>query len=219
MTTTALDLPRTTVRPRGWARFLPPLGGLGLVAGMIGLIVSPAGDDSGETPTEILAYAASHESWTLAILLFALASIALSGAFVAGLHARLVGIATPTESALVLIGGTVFALCFALCWIIWGAPLDDMPVDAARARAQAEAYLGYDDIGWFLLAAAGMGAALMAIPASLAAMRAGVPRLLGWLGVAAGVGSLATVAFFGLFAWMAWIAGASIVLLVAAARE
>ena len=36
-----------------------------------------------------------------------------------------------------------------------------------------------------------------------------------WLGVAAGIASLGTVAFLGMFAWMAWIAVASIVLLVA----
>ena len=55
------------------------------------------------------------------------------------------------------------------------APLVDIPGDSARALAQAEAYLGYDDVGWFLLGAAGVGAALMIVPASLAAIRAGLP--------------------------------------------
>ena len=77
--------------------------------------------------------------------------IALGGAFVAGLYARLQGIATRTESTLVLIGGTVFTLCFSLCWTIWMAPLVDMPGDSAAALAQAQAYLSYDDIGWFVL--------------------------------------------------------------------
>ena len=95
------------------------------------------------------------------------------------------------------------------------APLVDMPGDSARAIAQAEAYLGYDDVGWFLLGAAGVAAALMIVPASLAAMRAGLRAWLGWLGVVAGIVSLGTVAFLGMFAWMAWIAVASIVLLVA----
>jgi hypothetical protein len=49
----------------------------------------------------------------------------------------------------------------------------------------AEAYLGYDDIGWFLLGAAGIGAAV-AVPASLAALRGGLPGWFGWLGVALG---------------------------------
>jgi hypothetical protein len=89
-----------------------------------------------------------------------------------------------------------------------------MPEERARALAQAEAYLGYDDIGWFLLGASGIGAAVMAVPASLAALRAGLPGWLGWLGVALGVLSLGTVAFLGMFAWMAWFAIASIVMLV-----
>jgi hypothetical protein len=211
MTTAALEIPRTGTR-LAWARILPSIGGIGLVAGLIGIMVSPAGDDTGETAREVVAYAQSHEAWTVAIALFGVASIALGGAFVAGLHARLQGIATQAESALVLVGGAAFTLCFSLCWIMWTAPLVDMPAEPATALAQAQAYLSYDDIGWFVLAAGGVAAAVMAVPASLAAMRAGLPSWLGWLGVVAGIASLATVAFFGMFAWMAWIAAASIVL-------
>ena len=105
-------------------------------------------------------------------------------------------------------------LCFVLCWVIWTAPLVDMPDDPARALSQAEAYSAIDDVAGSCSAARASGA-IMAVPASLAAMRAGLPAWLGWLGVVAGIASLATVAFFGMFAWMAWIAGASIVLLVA----
>ncbi len=213
MTTAALDIPRAGTRG-SWPRILPSLGGLGLVAGLVGIMLSPASDDTGETAREVAAYAQSHETWTIAIALFGLASIAFGGAFVAGLYARLQGIATQTESALVLIGGVTFTLCFSLCWIMWTAPLVDSPAESAAALAQAEAYLSYDDIGWFVLGAAGVAAAIMAVPASLAAMRAGLPAWLGWLGVVAGLGSLVTVAFFGMFAWMAWIAVASIVLLV-----
>ena len=207
---TALSGPR-----QGWTRLFPPLAGLGLVAGLIMLMVSPASDDTGETPAEVVSYASSHEGWNIAILLFGLASVALGGLFVAGVHSRLRRVATETESALVLIGGIVFTLCFALCWVIWMAPLADMPDDPARALAQAEAYLGYDDVGWFLLGTAGVAAALLIVPASIAAIRAWRPAWLGWLGVVAGIASLGTVAFLGMFAWMAWIAVASIVLLVA----
>ncbi len=214
MTTTTLDTGISITR-QGWTKLLPPLAGLGLVAGLIMLMVSPASDDTGESPAEVVAYASSHEGWNIAILLFGLASVALGGMFVAGLHARLRTVATEIESGLVLIGGMAFTLCFAFCWIIWMAPLADMPGDSARALSQAEAYLGYDDVGWFLLGAAGVGAALMIVPASLAAIRAGVPAWLGWLGVVAGIASLGTVAFLGMFAWLAWIAVASIVLLVA----
>ena len=215
MTSTTLDVTRAEISTKGWSGVIAALGGLGIVAGLVTLMVSPASDDTGETPAEVVAYASSHEGWNVAILLFGLASVALGGLFVAGLYARLRPVATETESALVLIGGVAFTLCFALCWIIWMAPLADMPDDPARALSQAEAYLGYDDVGWFLLGASGAAAALLIVPASIAAMRAGLPKWLGWLGVVAGVASLATVAFFGMFAWMAWIAVASVVLLVA----
>jgi hypothetical protein len=215
MTTTTAEMARPALARPPWTRLLAPLGGIGLVAGLVGIFVSPASDDTGETPREVVAYATSHEGWTIAILLFGLLSIGLGAAFVAGLHARLRSVATATETGLVMIGGTAFILCSTLCWTLWTAPLADMPDEPARALAQAEAYLGYDDVGWFLLGASGIAAAVMAVPASLAAMRAGVPAWLGWLGVAAGVASLATVAFFGMFAWIAWIAVASIVMLVA----
>jgi len=218
MNTAALDLSRSGIDARGWTKYLPSLGGLGIVAGLIGIMVSPAGDDTGETAAEVVAYSQAHERWTIAILLFGLASIALGGAFTAGLHARLQGIATATESALVLIGGTVFTLCFAFCWIMWTAPLADMSADESTALAEAQAYLAHDDVGWFVLGASGVAFALMAVPASLAAMRGGLPGWLGWLGVVAGVASLATVAFFGMFAWMAWILVASLVLLARASR-
>ena len=213
MTTTTLDMPRTALRRGAWGRFFPALGGLGLVAGLIAMLVSPAGEDTGESARQVVAHAQSHDAWIVATALFGVASIALGGAFVAGLHARLHGLASQVESALVLIGGTVFTLCFCLSFVIWSAPLVDMPGDSAAALAQAQAYLSYDDIGWFVFAAAGVAAAVMAVSASLAAIRAGVPAWLGWLGVAVGTLSLGTVAFLGMFAWMAWIAVASLVLL------
>ena len=214
-TASAVETHLTESRAWSWSGLLAPLAGLGLIAGMIALFVSPAGDDSGETPAEVVAYAASHEGWIVALALFGLATIVLAGAFVAGLHARLREIATSTQSNLILIGGIVFTLSLALCFVVWTGPVMDVPADEARALAQAEAYLAIDDIGWFLLGAAGIGAALMAVAASLAALRGGaVPTWLGWLGVVVGVASLATVAFFGMFAWMVWIAFASIAMLI-----
>ena len=214
MTTAVLETGVTTAR-RSWSGLLAPFGGLGLIAGLITIFLSPAGDETGDTPAEVVAWATTHRTWNVALLLFAVASIGLGGMFVAGLHARLRAVATDTESALVLIGGTAFMLCFAFCWISWLGPLDGIAADEELALAQASAYLAYDDVGWFFLGSAGVGAALMAVPASLAAMRAGVPSWLGWLGVVAGLLSAATIVFFGIFGWMAWIAVASVVLLVA----
>jgi hypothetical protein len=218
MTTATLDLPAVRASKPRWTRYLPSLGGLGLVAGLIGIMLSPASDDTGDTAAQVVAYASSHEDWTIAILLFGLASLGLGAMLTAGVHARLAAVATATESALILIGGAFFTLCFALCWILWTAPLADVSSDADIALLEAQAYLSYDDVGWFVLGAGGVAAAVMIVPASLAAIRAGLPAWLGWLGVVAGAASLATVAFLGMFAWMAWITVASLVLLVSAAR-
>jgi hypothetical protein len=214
MTTAALDMPRTERSTAGWGRLLPGLGGLAFVAGLVALLLSPGGYDTGETPAEVVAYASSHETWIVVMGLFAPLAVVLLGGFVAGLHARVRTLATPTEATLVLVGGVVFTVCFALSFTIWAAPLVDVPDETARALAHAASYLAIDDIGWFLFGAAGAGAALMAVPASLAAVRArAVPVWLGWLGVLVGAASAATIVFFGMFAWMAWIAVASLVLL------
>jgi hypothetical protein len=196
---------------------LPPLAGIGLVIGIVLALNSPAVEDAGDTPAEVVATASDHRGWAILVMLVALASVALAGGFVAGLHTRLRALTTPMESSLVLIGGIVFTVCFPLALFMFQAPLVDMPDDHARALVEAEAYLTYDDAAWVAFAAAGVGAALMAVPASLAAIRGGVPKWLGWLGVLAGVASLGTIVFLGLFAWTAWILVASIVLF--AARE
>ncbi len=203
-----------TARPT-WTRLLPPLAGIVLVAGLAVSLNSPAVEDAGDTPAEIVATASDHHTWAGIVLLFAVAAVALAGGFVAGLHTRLREVATAGESTLILVGGIVFTVCFPLALFLFQAPLVDMPDDHARALVEAEAYLSYDDAAWVTFAAAGVGAALMAVPASLAAIRGGVPKWLGWLGVLAGVTSLATVFFVGIFAWLAWILVASIVLLVA----
>ena len=219
MTSMTTDLARPGLARSGWTRALPSIGGLALVAGLIGIMVSPMGDDAGQTPAEVVAFTEAHEGWLAATAVFGVVSIALAAAFVAGLASRLRGLATPTEAALVVIGGAAFTLGFALFLTIWTAPLVDSPDDRVQALAQAQAYLSYDDVGWFLLGVTGMAAAVIAVPASIAAMRGGLPAWLGWAGVLAGLASVATMAFVGIFAWMAWIVVASIVLFVAPARQ
>ncbi len=217
MTTATIDVP-VARSASSWAPLLAPLSGLALVGGFLMMLFSPAGGDTGETPAEVVAYASSNEGWLLATGLFGLASVALCAGFVSGLHARVRRIATAGEATLLLVGGVIFTVGLALALTIWSAPLLDMPDDSALALGQAEAYLAMDDIGWFTFAMAGIGAALMAIPASLAVRRAGAPGWLCWTGVVLGVASLGTVGFFGLFAWLAWIAGAAIVMIVASSR-
>jgi hypothetical protein len=215
VTTATSEAVRFAAARPAWTKLLPSLAGIGLVVGLVVSLNSPAVEDAGDTPAEIVATATDHSTWVNVVLAFALVSVALAGGFVAGLHTRLRHVATPLESTLVLVGGIVFTVCFPLALFMFQAPLVDMPSDHARALVEAEAYLTYDDAAWVAFAAAGFGAALMAIPASLAGMRGGLPTWLGWLGVLAGIVSLATIFFVGAFAWMAWILVASIVLLVA----
>jgi hypothetical protein len=116
---------------------------------------------------------------------------------------------------LTLISGICFALLFFLALVIWTAPLVDLPSDSAARLAHGETYLTIDDIGWVALGGAGIGAGVMAIAASLGALRVGaVPKWAGWLGVVFGALSFGTVMFLGIFAWLAWIVVASSGLLV-----
>ena len=188
--------------------------GSGSSAGWIALFASPGGGEAGETPREVVAYAASHESWILAMAFFGLAVIRSEECSSPLCTARLRGIATATESTLVLIGGIAFTLSFSLALTIWSAPLTDIAGGARGELAVADAYLAIDDIGWFLFGASRRRRCDDGDPC-LARGAGGRPRRrwLGWVGVALGVASLATIAFFGVFAWMAWIAGASIVML------
>jgi hypothetical protein len=55
----------------------------------------------------------------------------------------------------------------------------------------------------------------MAVAASIALLRArAVPTWLGWLSLVVGAAAAASVAFVGIFAWLAWILVGSVLLLV-----
>jgi len=198
---------------RGWSERWSPLGGLAFALAIIALFIFTDGD-TGETAEEVIAYAEDNEGDLIAWVVTALVSIPLVGWFVSGLYARVRRLESQTAPALVLAGGTAFALLFFLAFTIWSAPLIDFP-GRADATTAANAYLLIDDIGWVTLGGGGIGFALMAVAASIAALRSGVvPTWLGWLGAIVGLASAATIAFFGIFAWIAWILVTSILLLV-----
>jgi hypothetical protein len=76
-----------------------------------------------------------------------------------------------------------------------------------------------DDAGWLLHASGGAGAAAMIIAASVAGMRArAVPAWAGWLGVVAGILSLALIIFFPWFVLAIWVLVVSIGMFVRAGR-
>jgi hypothetical protein len=204
---------QTESASRGWSERWSPLGGLAFAIGLILLFILDPGD-TGETPEEVIAFADDEEAGLIRLLVFALVSIPLLLWFVSGLYARVRRLQSQTAPALVLAGGTAFALFFFLAFTIWSAPLLDFPGEA-DATAAANAYLLIDDIGWVVLGGAGVAFALMAVAASVTALRSGVvPTWLGWLGAIAGLAAAATIAFVGIFAWIAWILVASLLLLV-----
>lgn len=198
---------------RGWSERWSPLGGLAFALGFIALLIF-AQVDTGETPEEVIAAAEDKEGEMAATFFFALASIPLLLWFISGLHARVSRLQSQTAPALVLAGGTAFTLLFFVALIIFSGALLNFPGEA-DATAQANAYLLIDDISWFALGGGGIAFALMAVAASIAALRSGaVPNWLGWLGAVVGLASAATIAFVGIFAWIAWILVTSILLLV-----
>jgi hypothetical protein len=198
-----------------WFQRWSPLGGLLFVIGALAVAFSPAAGETGETAAETVRFADGKGAWLIVAMVFALAALPLVGSFAVGMAGRLQRLGAGTEAAFVVIGGAAFALLFFVAITIWLAPLADMPDARAAALAQASAYLAIDDIGWVLFGGAGVAAGVMAIAASLGAMRNGaIPAWLGWIGVVLGVASFATVTFFGIFAWLVWIAFASVALLV-----
>ena len=189
-----------------WLERWSPIAGIVFVVAGVALALTPAGDGPGETASEVVAYARDNQGWLELSLL-------LLSWFVSGLFTRVRELGSRFEAVLTLVGGLLLTLLFFVATTTWAAPIADLP-EGVAALDQASTYLAIDDFGWVALGGSGVGAGLMAIAASLAALRtAYVPAWAGWLGIALGIVSLATIAFVGLFAWLAWIVLASIVLL------
>jgi hypothetical protein len=206
--------PAVATERESWLARWAPLGGLAFVAGFVALIISIG--EPGDTPAEVIAYAESHSGRLDAMALFALLSLLLLGWFVGGLHVRLLAVGARLEATFALAAGAAFALIFFVTMMIWHAPLLELDDEgpANLKTSQAETFLGIEDIGWFTLAGAGVSAGVMIMAASLGARRGGlVPAWAAWVGVALGIASLATVAFFGLIAWLLWILVASVLML------
>lgn len=185
------------------------------MVGAVGLAFTPAGDDVGDTPAEVLSFAEANEAWMVVAMLFALLTLLLLTWFAAGLFARLRDAGAVMEGVLALVGGVVCSVLFFLAITIWSAPLVEVAENRETASTQAGTYLAIDDIGWVALGGSGVAAGLMAMAASLGALRlAAVPAWAGWLGVGLGIAALGTIAFLGLFAWLAWILVVSVALLV-----
>jgi hypothetical protein len=215
LTTADLSAAPVAVRDRASASTFErwsPLGGVLFVLGWLAItILTPAGEDTGDTPAQVVAYATKNEDWLVVAAISALASLPLIGCFVIGLYTRMQRVEDRALPLLTLLGGVVFAVLFFLAVAIFTMPLVDI---GEPKLTEAAAYNAMGDVGWLALGGAGVGAGLMAIAASLVALRTrAVAAWVGWLGVVAGVASFATVTFFGIFAWLGWILIVSVALL------
>ena len=189
-------------------RWIHPAGAVGAILIALAMLYSfLTASDSGETAADLIAFAKDNQGEIWTTQLIALAAPMLIGLFVASLWMRLRG-ASEGYRALVLLGGTLFVAFLATGLTLWSAPLFE--TDALSVNA-AEAYLAFDDAGWVLLGLSGVSIGAMIVGASLAALELGwLPKWAGWVGVALGVLSLATVMAIGFFAWAIWLIAAGV---------
>jgi hypothetical protein len=121
-------------------------------------------------------------------------------------------------STLTTIGGTVYAT-LSLAALAVNAGIRTMSDDTYHHQVFPGLIHAADDAGWVLHATGGAGAATMIIAASVAGMRArAVPGWVGWLGVLAGILSLALIVFFPWFVLAIWVLVVSIGLFVRGGR-
>jgi hypothetical protein len=192
-----------------WIVRWSPVGGLVFVVGAVILAFTPALEGPGDTPAEVVAFAEDNEFWAATLTIFSLASLLLLGWFVAGLAVRLREAGASAEAAVALAGGVTFVVLSFVAFTIFTAPQFGITEDdnsSAEKLSIASTFLNIDDIGWVVLGGSGVGAGLMAIAASLGALRTrSAPAWASWIGVFLGVLALATIAFVGVFGWLLWI--------------
>jgi hypothetical protein len=122
-------------------------------------------------------------------------------------------------TGLTTIGGVVYA-ALTLAAIAVDTGVRTMSDDTYQHQVFPGLIHAADDASWLLHASGGVGAGAMVIAASLAGLRArAVPSWLGWLGVAAGILSLALLVFFPWFVLAIWILVVSIGMFMRSGRD
>jgi hypothetical protein len=121
-------------------------------------------------------------------------------------------------ATLTTIGGVVYA-SLSLAALAVNTGIKTMSDDTYNHQVYPELIHAADDAGWVLHASGGAGAAAMIIAASLAGIQArAVPAWAGWLGIVAGILSLALIVFFPWFVFAIWVLVVSIGMFVRAGR-
>jgi hypothetical protein len=121
-------------------------------------------------------------------------------------------------TALTTIGGALYAT-LSLVGIAVNTGIRTMSDDTYHHQVFPGLIHAADDAGWVIHASGGVGAATMILAATIAAMRAhAVATWLGWLGIVAGILSLALVVFFPWFVLALWVLVVSIGMFVRGGR-
>jgi hypothetical protein len=213
----------TAARTRtGLARWAFLGGVLYVVLFVIGTIVIYGGQpDTSSAPAKVIAYYSDsghrdkiNVGWILiglAVFFFLWFIAALRRAVAAVDGERIL-------TTIVAIGGSIYAaLAFAAVSVEQG--LKTMSDDTYQHRVFPELIHAADDVSWVMHATGAAALGAMIIAASLAFMRARAwPGWAGWLGVVIGILTLASVAFFPQFLFLAWILVVSIVLFLRETR-
>jgi hypothetical protein len=121
-------------------------------------------------------------------------------------------------TSVVTLGGIAYA-ALSLAAIAVDTGIRTMSDDTFHHQVYPGLIHAADDTSWLLHASGGAGLGAMIIAASLAALRAAaIPRWAGWLGVVAGILSLALLVFFPWFVAAIWILVVSIGMFVRSGR-
>jgi hypothetical protein len=121
-------------------------------------------------------------------------------------------------TSLTTIGGVVYA-ALSLAALAVNTGIRTMSDDTYHHQVYPGVIHAADDASWLLHASGGAGAAAMIIAASVAGLRVrAVPAWAAWLGVVAGILSLALIVFFPWFVLAVWVLVVSVGMFVRAGR-
>jgi hypothetical protein len=210
------------VAARGLERWAALGGALYVVLFVVGTILLVGGEPNGDaSPTEVARWYADsghrdrvNFGWILTglgLFFFLWFLAALRSALL-----RLVGDGfLPT---LATVGGAVYA-ALALAAVAVNSAIKTMSDDTYHHQVFPELIHAANDAGYVLHSTGGVGIGAMMIAASLAVVRArALPAWLGWVGVAAGIIAIASIAFVPWFVIALWLLVASWLLFVSASR-
>jgi hypothetical protein len=213
-----------TPRPTsGLARWTALAGVAYVVLFVIGVILFYGGSpDSGSAPAKIIAWYSDSGHRTRINIGWVLAGLSIFFFlwFLSALRqvVRRLEVDDGLLTGLTTIGGAVYS-ALTLAGVAVDTGVRTMSDDTYQHQVFPGLIHAADDASWMLHASGGAGAAAMIIAASVAALRArAVPSWAGWLGVVAGILSLALVVFFPWFVLALWVLVVSVGMFIRGGR-